>query len=88
MDTVSTLMRHEEDTAGGLMTTEIITFPATITVADAFARLREAASRLVTTTDNVTDVALDCGFGDISNFNRAFRREFGVSPRSYRRTVE
>jgi len=41
--TVSTLMRHEEDTAGGLMTTEMITFPATITVAEAFARLREAA---------------------------------------------
>ncbi len=41
--TVSTLMRHEEDTAGALMTTEIITFPATITVAEAFARLREAA---------------------------------------------
>src|SRR5215470_8382608 len=41
--TVSTLMRHEEDTAGGLMTTEMVTFPATITVAEAFARLREAA---------------------------------------------
>lgn len=40
---VRTLMRHEEDTAGGLMTTEMITFPATITVAEAFERLREAA---------------------------------------------
>ena len=41
--TVTTLMRHEEDTAGGLMTTEMVTFPATITVAEAFQRLREAA---------------------------------------------
>jgi CBS domain-containing protein/sporulation protein YlmC with PRC-barrel domain len=41
--TVSTLMRHEEDTAGGLMTTEMITFPDSITVAEAFGRLREAA---------------------------------------------
>ena len=41
--TVSTLMRHEEDTAGGLMTTEMITFLGTITVAEAFGRLREAA---------------------------------------------
>ncbi|MGH9316725.1 MAG: magnesium transporter MgtE N-terminal domain-containing protein [Thermoanaerobaculia bacterium] len=40
---VKTLMRHEEDTAGGLMTTEMIAFPASITVAEAFARLREAA---------------------------------------------
>jgi AraC family transcriptional regulator len=51
-------------------------------------RLREAVSRLVRETDNVLDVALDCGFGDVSNFNRAFRTEFGVSPRSYRRTLE
>jgi magnesium transporter len=41
--TVSDLMHHEEDTAGGLMTTEIVTFPGNITVAEAFRRLREAA---------------------------------------------
>jgi magnesium transporter len=40
---VTTLMRHEEDTAGALMTTEMVTFPAAITVAEAFQRLREAA---------------------------------------------
>jgi len=34
----------------------------------------------------VLDVALDCGFGDVSNFNRAFRAEFGVSPRKFRHT--
>ena len=51
-------------------------------------RLREAASRLTITGDDVLDVALACGFGDVSNFNRAFRTEFGVSPRGYRRTVE
>jgi Helix-turn-helix domain len=49
-------------------------------------RLREAASRLVAETEKVLDVALDCGFGDVSNFNRAFRTEFGVSPRVFRRT--
>jgi AraC family transcriptional regulator len=51
------------------------------------ARLREAASRLVATCDTVLDVALDSGFGDVSNFNRAFRQEFGVSPRAYRLRV-
>jgi AraC family transcriptional regulator len=50
------------------------------------ARLREAASRLVAETDKVLDIALDCGFADISNFNRAFRTEFGVSPRAFRQT--
>jgi magnesium transporter len=41
--TVTTLMRHEEDTAGALMNTDVITFPRTMTVAEAFARLREIA---------------------------------------------
>ena len=49
-------------------------------------RLREAASRLVADSDSVLDVALDCGFADVANFHRAFRTEFGVSPRAYRRT--
>jgi len=48
------------------------------------ARLRHAAVRLVRESGSVLDIALDCGFGDISNFNRAFRSEFGVSPRQYR----
>jgi AraC family transcriptional regulator len=48
------------------------------------ARLRDAASRLEAGTEKVVDVALDCGFGDVSNFNRAFRGEFGVSPRRFR----
>jgi AraC-like DNA-binding protein len=48
------------------------------------ARLREAAARLATGRAKVLEVALDSGFGDVSNFNRAFRIEFGVSPRAYR----
>ena len=51
------------------------------------ARLRKAALRLATGSDSVTDVAFDCGFGDISNFNRAFRGEFGMSPRLFRRAA-
>jgi AraC family transcriptional regulator len=48
------------------------------------ARLRDAAFRLVAEPGNVLDIALDCGFGDVSNFNRAFRAEFGIAPRQYR----
>jgi AraC family transcriptional regulator len=50
-------------------------------------RLREAALRLVHERTRVTDIALDCGFGDLSNFNHAFRAEFGLSPRAYRRML-
>jgi len=49
-------------------------------------RLREAAARLLASPDNVLGIALDAGFGDISNFNRAFRGEFGVSPGTYRKS--
>lgn len=48
-------------------------------------RLREAALRLVQDNARVIDVALDSGFGDLSNFNRSFRAEFGIAPRAYRR---
>lgn len=49
------------------------------------ARLRNAALRLTIGRDTILDVALACGFGDVSNFNRAFRAEFGVAPRAYAR---
>lgn len=49
------------------------------------ARLREAATRLSTRPDAVLDIALDTGFEDLSNFHHAFRAEFGVTPRAYRR---
>jgi AraC-like DNA-binding protein len=48
------------------------------------ARLRDAARRLATGCEQVTQVALDTGFEDLSNFVRSFRAEFGVSPRAYR----
>ena len=48
------------------------------------ARLREAATRLANDSDKVVDIALECGFGDVSNFNRAFRMEFGLTPRAFR----
>lgn len=48
------------------------------------ARLREAARRLLVEDGTVLDIALDCGFGDVSNFNRAFRTEFGQTPLSFR----
>lgn len=48
------------------------------------ARLREAAEKLAATSLPVTDIALDVGFEDLSNFTRSFRAEFGASPRQFR----
>lgn len=47
-------------------------------------RLRRAAILLGTEATKILDIALNCGFGDVSNFNRTFRAEFGVNPRAYR----
>jgi len=43
-------------------------------------RLRRAAKLLVEKERSVTDIALDVGFADLSNFVRSFRRAAGVSP--------
>src|SRR5947207_6822041 len=48
------------------------------------ARLRAAAEKLTASRAPVTDIALDVGFDDLSNFTRTFRAEFGASPRQYR----
>lgn len=49
-------------------------------------RIECAAERLGTTGDSVTDIALACGFNDLSYFVKQFRRYKGVSTREYRRS--
>ncbi|HEY1711232.1 MAG TPA: AraC family transcriptional regulator [Rhizomicrobium sp.] len=34
---------------------------------------------------SIGEIVFDCGFGDVSHFNRAFRRRYGVSPLEVRR---
>lgn len=36
---------------------------------------------------SVAAIAHDCGFGDVSGFNRAFRAAFGITPRELRRGI-
>jgi AraC family transcriptional regulator len=48
------------------------------------ARLRAAAEKLALTKAPVTEIALDVGFDDLSNFTRTFHAEFGTAPRQYR----
>jgi AraC-like DNA-binding protein len=47
-------------------------------------RLQAAARRLRASDATIAAMALDSGFGDVSEFNRRFRRIFGVTPRAYR----
>lgn len=48
-------------------------------------RLRASARLLVSSDLSVTEVALEAGFEDLSNFVRTFRRAAGTSPGAFRR---
>ncbi len=50
-------------------------------------RLAAASRRLVETLDPVATIALDVGFGDLANFNAAFRRAFHAAPTEHRRRL-
>lgn len=48
-------------------------------------RLRRAARFLLDDERSVTDIALEAGFGDLSNFVRTFHRAAGCSPGAFRK---
>lgn len=47
-------------------------------------RLQAACRELATTSRSVLEIALGCGFTQVSFFNRAFRRAMGCSPSEFR----
>jgi AraC-like DNA-binding protein len=47
-------------------------------------RTNRACYLLRETDYQVHDIAIECGFGSISNFNKQFRKTEGISPRDYR----
>lgn len=47
-------------------------------------RLHRAAVRLRRSNEPVSAIAFDAGFGDLSTFNRRFRRVLGASPSAFR----
>jgi AraC-like DNA-binding protein len=47
-------------------------------------RLREACRRLAAEDLPVLTIALECGYGSIGPFNRAFRERLGLTPTEYR----
>ncbi|MDX9727698.1 MAG: AraC family transcriptional regulator [Bacteroidales bacterium] len=47
-------------------------------------RLGHASRMLISTTKTIAEIAYSCGFNNISNFNRIFRRKKGCTPRELR----
>lgn len=47
-------------------------------------RLGYAARLLVDTSRSISEISFDCGFNNLSNFNRIFKRKKGCSPSEFR----
>lgn len=47
-------------------------------------RLGNASRLLIDTTQSVAEVAYNCGFNNISNFNRLFKKKKGCTPKEFR----
>ena len=47
-------------------------------------RLGHAARSLVDTNTSIAEICYDCGFNNISNFNRIFKKKKGCSPSAFR----
>ena len=47
-------------------------------------RLGHAARMLVDTTKNVSEICYECGFNNLSNFNRTFKAKRNYTPREFR----
>ena len=52
-----------------------------------FIRLRNAAHELTATGDSITEIALRNGFSGSNYFKDAFKKQYGCTPRAYRRQL-
>ena len=47
-------------------------------------RLGHAARELIDTTNNISQIGYNCGFNNLSNFNRVFKSHRGTTPKQFR----
>lgn len=51
-----------------------------------YIRLKHAAAALLNTDESITDIALSYGFNDSNYFKDLFKKEYGKSPRAFRKS--
>ncbi len=49
-------------------------------------RLKQASILLLSTSDSITDIALNCGYNDSNYFKDLFKKTYGMSPRAFRKS--
>ena len=47
-------------------------------------RMGYATRMLIDTTETIAEISFKCGYNDMSNFNRIFKRKKGCSPTEFR----
>lgn len=50
-------------------------------------RIKNVCDRLIQTDKSTSEIAFECGFKNLSNFNRCFKRLVGITPREYRKNL-
>lgn len=51
------------------------------------ARIEHAITRLRSSADPISQIALDCGYADQTSFTRQFRKSVGLTPHAYRARI-
>ena len=50
--------------------------------------ISQAVCRLIDTSASITEICYDCGFNNVSNFNRIFKKRKGCTPTDYKQKYE
>lgn len=48
-------------------------------------RIKNICEKLLSTDESISEIAFNCGFTNLANFNRQFLKQIGISPKEYRK---
>jgi len=51
-------------------------------------RVDRVAQLMLTTDDSISEICYACGFNNVANFNRAFKKRMGMTPSDYRKSLK
>ena len=51
-------------------------------------KLKEVERQLVETDLQISDIAMACGFNNLTSLSRSFKKQYGCSPSQYRNRIK